>query len=176
MQPLVSIIIPTYNRAHLLGETLDSVLAQTYTYWECFIVDDGSTDNTEQFVRSYCERDKRFQFYKRPENRPKGANACRNYGFELSKGEYMNWFDDDDIMVKDKIMKQTKQLLDSDLNFTVCQTLIFKGDLSNVLGLRKGKLKSDNFFNDFITNKIKWLTQAPLLKRKYLIDNDLSFD
>ncbi len=52
-QPLVSIIIPTYNRAHLIGETLDSVLAQTYQNWECIVVDDGSSDNTEEVVGSY---------------------------------------------------------------------------------------------------------------------------
>ncbi|WP_372938266.1 glycosyltransferase family 2 protein, partial [Seonamhaeicola sp.] len=88
-QPLVSIIIPTYNRAHLIGETLDSVLAQTYTHWECIVVDDGSSDHTSQVVATYCKNDARFQYHQRPLDRPKGANACRNYGFELSKGEYI---------------------------------------------------------------------------------------
>ena len=46
--PLISVIIPTYNRAHLLGETLDSVMAQTYQNWECIVVDDGSTDATDE--------------------------------------------------------------------------------------------------------------------------------
>ena len=98
--PLVSIIIPTYNRAHLIGETLDSVLAQTYTHWECIVVDDGSTDATDEVLATYVEKDSRFQYHHRPKDRPKGANACRNYGFELSKGEFVNWFDDDDIMLE----------------------------------------------------------------------------
>ncbi len=61
--PLVSIIIPTYNRAHLIHETLDSVLAQTYTNWECIVVDDGSSDNTEEVLESYINKDFRFQDY-----------------------------------------------------------------------------------------------------------------
>jgi len=55
MPPLVSIIIPTYNRAHLIGETLDSVLAQTYTNWECIVVDDGSSDNTNEVLEASAE-------------------------------------------------------------------------------------------------------------------------
>lgn len=97
--PLVSIIIPTYNRAHLIGETLDSVLSQTYPNWECIVVDDGSTDNTEAVVIDFVNRDSRFQFHHRPEKYKSGGNGARNYGFELSKGEYVNWFDDDDIML-----------------------------------------------------------------------------
>ena len=58
--PLVSIIIPTYNRAHLIGETLDSVLVQTYTHWECIVVDDGSTDGTDALLATYCKKDSRF--------------------------------------------------------------------------------------------------------------------
>ena len=84
--PLVSIIIPTYNRAHLLEETLNSIVKQTYSNWECLIVDDGSKDDTDNFMESFIKKDKRFQYHKRPKNSPKGGNAARNYGFQLSKG------------------------------------------------------------------------------------------
>ncbi len=110
MQPFVSIIIPTYNRAHLIGETLDSVLAQTYTNWECIVVDDGSTDYTEELMEFYCEEDCRFQYHHRPVHKPKGANVCRNYGFELSKGEYVQWLDSDDLLSKNKLMSQIRDL------------------------------------------------------------------
>ena len=80
MSDLVSIIIPTYNREHLIGETLNSIIAQTHTNWECIVVDDGSTDNTEEVLKNYKEKDKRFIFLKRPDNLPKGANTCRNIG------------------------------------------------------------------------------------------------
>ena len=119
--PLVSIIIPTYNRAHLIGETLDSVLAQTYTNWECLVVDDGSTDNTAAVLLAYCKKDARIHYHHRPENRPKGANACRNYGFELSKGAYINWFDSDDIFSKNKIHSQVDILFGSNGDVSTCK-------------------------------------------------------
>ena len=62
-KPLVSIIIPTFNRAHLIGETLNSVLAQTYPYWECIIIDDGSTDNSKKIIGEYVKKDFRFHYY-----------------------------------------------------------------------------------------------------------------
>lgn len=102
-QPLVSVIIPTYNRAHLIGETLDSVLAQTYQNWECLVVDDGGTDATKVVVTSYLQKDSRFQYFLRPSGKLKGANACRNYGFERSKGTYIQWFDSDDVMHPEKL-------------------------------------------------------------------------
>lgn len=96
--PLVSIIIPTYNRAHLISETLDSVLAQTYTNWECIVVDDGSTDETSSFMADYCAKDARFQYHHRPEDRLKGANACRNVAVEKSTGAYLIFLDSDDVL------------------------------------------------------------------------------
>jgi len=54
-------------------------LAQTYTNWECIVVDDGSTDATPSILKMYCEKDSRFQYHQRPINKPKGANICRNY-------------------------------------------------------------------------------------------------
>ena len=103
MTPLISIIIPTYNRAHLISETLDSVLEQTYANWECLIVDDGSTDKTKEVVREYVDKDDRFRFYTRPIKKRKGPNSCRNYGFEKSKGTYVNWFDSDDLYLSNAL-------------------------------------------------------------------------
>ncbi len=78
--------------------TLDSIVAQSYTNWECLIIDDGSTDQTELTIDEYSKKDSRFKFVKRPINLIKGANSCRNYGYTLAKGRYINWFDSDDIM------------------------------------------------------------------------------
>lgn len=117
---LVSIIIPTYNRAHFLGETLDSVLTQTYTNWECIVVDDGSTDATNELMKSFCEKDSRFKYHHRPISRPKGANACRNYGFELSKGNYIKWLDSDDLLSSELLLSQVNLLsTNSDNKYTV---------------------------------------------------------
>jgi len=104
---LISLIIPTYNRAHYISDTLDSVLKQTYTQWECIIVDDGSTDDTASIINTYVQQDNRFIYVKRPKDYPKGGNGARNYGYKIAKGEFVNWFDDDDIMLpnflRDKI-------------------------------------------------------------------------
>ena len=103
---LVSIIIPTYNRAHLIGETLDSVLAQTYPNWECIVVDDGSIDDTENLVLAYVAEDVRIQYHKRPNYKIKGAPSCRNFGVEISKGSYIMWLDDDDLIGENKLLFQ----------------------------------------------------------------------
>ncbi|GAL61487.1 glycosyltransferase family 2 protein [Algibacter lectus] len=119
--PLVSIIIPTYNRAHLISETLDSILAQTYTNWECIVVDDGSTDDTSLIVNKYCTKDLRFIYHKRPSNKKKGANACRNYGFELSKGEYIQFLDSDDLLSSKKLYSQIEQAVKTDADIITCR-------------------------------------------------------
>ena len=107
-EPLVSIIIPTYNRAHLIGETLDSIIAQTYTNWECIVVDDGSSDDTVEVLDTYCIKDSRIKYYQRPDEYLPGGNGARNYGFKLSNGEYVNWFDSDDIMATDFLSEKVK--------------------------------------------------------------------
>lgn len=110
---LVSIIIPTYNRGGLIGETLDSVLAQTYENWECIIVDDGSTDFTEELLLFYSEKDPRIKYHHRPKNKERGANVCRNYGFKLSQGEYIQYLDSDDLISQSKIEEQMILLKDN---------------------------------------------------------------
>lgn len=175
-QPLVSIIIPTFNRAHILVETLDSILAQTYTNWECIVVDDGSSDNTKDLLSIYIKKDSRFFYHKRPRDRKKGANACRNYGFDISKGDFLNWFDDDDIMHPEKLQIQVKALVDSKDKFSICQSLCFDKTIENILDKPLYNLYSKSIFYDYLQMKIKWLTQAPMWKRDFLCKQEYLFD
>lgn len=175
-EPLVSIIIPTYNRAHLIGETLNSVLAQTYSNWECIVVDDGSTDNTPEVLAAYCAKDSRFQYHKRPLEKPKGANACRNYGFELSKGEYVNWFDSDDVMHEKKLSVQIGGLLNSNLDYSICQSLVFEDSIDNIIGYRSEIINSEDIFYDFLTTSVVWLTGIPVWRKAMFKKFDYLFD
>ena len=84
---MISIILPVYNQIQYLKETLNSILTQSFCNWECIIVDDGSSKETIQLLIEYCNIDDRIKFYNRPANRIKGANSCRNYGYEKSRGE-----------------------------------------------------------------------------------------
>lgn len=93
--PLVSVIVPCYNQAQYLPETLDTVLAQTYQNWECIIVDDGSPDNTAEVAKTYQAKDARFN-YVRKENG--GLASARNYGIQHSSGEYILPLDSDDLI------------------------------------------------------------------------------
>ena len=175
--PLVSIIIPTYNRAHLIGETLDSVLAQTYTNWECIVVDDRSTDETDKLLQFYCNKDVRFKYHHRPKNSDKGANACRNYGFKLSKGTYINWFDSDDLMLPNKLEMQVSQLEKcAEAPYSICQSFWYDKEKNKSLGLRAKHISSSNRFEDYILYKIFWLTTAPIWRKSFLEINNLAFD
>lgn len=91
--PYFSIVIPTYNRAHLIHETLETVLKQTFTDWECWVVDDGSKDNTKEVVEHFSQKDSRIK-YLYQQNAERGA--ARNNGYAHSKGKYLCFLDSDD--------------------------------------------------------------------------------
>lgn len=166
----VSIIIPTYNRAHLIGETLDSVLSQTYENWECIIVDDGSTDNTNEVINKYLKKDPRFQYHHRPGDRTKGANSCRNYGFEISNGEFINWFDDDDVMLPDFILTRIFQFT-TEIQFVI-GSMYFWSPESNEKEIIDLKIKS-NLYKDYLLWKLKFITNSVLFKKSFLNSKEL---
>ncbi|SFS78606.1 glycosyltransferase family 2 protein [Lutibacter maritimus] len=93
MKVFISIIVPCYNQAQFLDEALQSVLAQTYTNWECIIVNDGSPDNTEEIALAWCYKYKRFKYIK---TKNKGVSHARNTGIESAIGEYILPLDADD--------------------------------------------------------------------------------
>lgn len=168
-KPYVSIIIPTLNRAHLIGETLDSIRAQTYTHWECIVVDDGSTDETKSVVMSYCDTDARFKYVERPSNRPKGGNAARNYGFEISKGDFIQWFDSDDLMVASMLESQINCLFDSDKKFVVCLLARCNSDFTTTIKEEPEIVIAENLYVEFILKKLKITLPTTLFCRNILL-------
>ena len=91
--PLISVIVPSYNQAKYLDECLQSVLDQTYTDWECIIVNDGSPDNTEEVAKKWVEKDSRYKYLHKKNG---GLSSARNAGIETAKGEWILPLDADD--------------------------------------------------------------------------------
>lgn len=102
--PLVSVVIPTYNRASYLGDAIDSVLQQTYANYEVIVVDDGSTDGTDNLIQTYGQRVR----YIREKNQ--GVSVARNEGVRISGGDYIAFLDSDDIWMPDKLGRQISLL------------------------------------------------------------------
>lgn len=91
--PLVSVIVPCYNQGQFLAEALDSILKQTYSNWECIIINDGSSDNTGEIAIQWCAFDLRFIYIS---NTNQGISKTRNAGIALAKGDYILPLDGDD--------------------------------------------------------------------------------
>jgi glycosyltransferase involved in cell wall biosynthesis len=114
--PAVSIITCTYNRAHLIGETIESIIAQTFQDFEYIIVDEGSTDNTEEVVKSFP--DSRIHYFKIP-NTQGHLSAMRNFGIKKSQGKYIAFVDSDDLWLPEKLKKQFSALeADNSIGFS----------------------------------------------------------
>jgi glycosyltransferase involved in cell wall biosynthesis len=106
-QPVLSIVIPCYNYGHLVHETLDSLKQQTFTEWECLVINDGSTDNTEEVVLRYAHQDARYKYFHQ-EN--KGMSAARNAGIAMASGKYIQLLDSDDLLETDKFAQHIQYL------------------------------------------------------------------
>ena len=113
--PRVSAIITTYNRRAFVQEAVDSVLAQSYKDWELIVVDDGSTDGTDEALHGYAER-LRYCFQ---EN--KGASSARNRGLELAGGEFVAFLDSDDLWLPRKLREQVA-CMDEHAGARICYT------------------------------------------------------
>ncbi|MCL2252823.1 MAG: glycosyltransferase [Lachnospiraceae bacterium] len=110
--PLVSVIIPTYNRADVLGRSIESVLSQTYPHFELIIIDDCSTDGTKELVDSY--QDERIHYIKNESNL--GAGRARNIGVAISRGKYIAFQDSDDVWYQEKISRQLAAFSNDSIN------------------------------------------------------------
>lgn len=167
----VSIIIPTFNRATLIGETLDSVLAQTYPHWECIVVDDGSTDGTQEVVQQYVEKDNRFRFYQRYRE-PKGAPTCRNIGLDNASGEYVMFLDSDDLLLNFALADRCKHLNESNADFIVSQGAIYI-DTTHQIDKLVSTYTGEDALLHFVIRDVPWLMPSTLIKKEALLLNQL---
>jgi len=137
-EPLVSVIIPTYNREKKLPKAINSVIKQTYKKWELIVVDDRSTDDTQELVKRYVSKDKRIRYVKNTHKQ--GPSGARNQGMELAKGKYIAFLDSDDEWLKHHL-KESVAVLDKG-TVDLCASLVYertKGKLISIL--RENELK-----------------------------------
>lgn len=111
--PLVSIILPTYKRAHVLPDAIRSVLAQTYHNWELIVVSDNSPDNTEEVVKSFD--DSRIRYFCNDPNLK--LPRTLNRGFSLAKGDYLTWTSDDNMLAPTAIARMVDALIGGEADF-----------------------------------------------------------
>lgn len=112
----VSIIMPNYNCENFIGETIKSVLNQTYENWELLIVDDCSTDNSVEIIKSFCDIDNRIKLFVNEQN--SGAASSRNWALREASGKWIAFLDSDDIWLPEKLLKQLKFMNDNGYKFS----------------------------------------------------------
>ncbi len=166
---MVSVIIPTYNRAETIKRSVYSVLNQTYRDLECIVIDDGSIDNTEAVVKNID--DPRFRYYRMKEN--SGACAARNKGISLANGEFIAFQDSDDVWRDNKLKVQLDAISKSNADVCFCSIRRFdvnhKNSVKWPIGLEEGVVPYNTLYESPRTS-----TQT-ILAKKYVFDN-FNFD
>lgn len=115
-EPLVSVIMPTYNSCKYIEDSIKSVLEQSYRNWELIIIDDCSEDNTKEIVRKFQKEQGNIQYYKLEKN--SGPAIARNRAIDMANGAYLAFLDSDDLWTSDKLKKQVEFMECNKYNFT----------------------------------------------------------
>jgi glycosyltransferase involved in cell wall biosynthesis len=184
MNPLVSIIIPVYNKAAYIRETLDSALGQTYENIEVVLVNDGSTDGSLEILREYSQRfpDKLILV----DQVNGGVSKATNVGIQASKGAYIQFLDADDLLTPNKIENQIK-LLENQAKDVVasCEWVNFRNDISNYTQVPYGVFGNFDTGLDWLLRSwneqemmadSSWLTPRELVERAGLWNETLSIN
>ena len=165
--PLISVITPTKNRAKLLPETMNSVATQTFTDWEHIIVDDGSDDGTEAFVRERASSDPRVRYIRRTGEKA-GANVCRNRGIREARADLIVFLDSDDLLAPAALGRRAATMQrNADLDFVVFYTGVFRERLGDIERLDPRDILGDHLLQ-FLSFEHPWQTTAPTWRRSAL--------
>ncbi len=174
--PLISVIVPCYNYGHLLLETLENLREQSYTNWECIIVDDGSTDSSADVAKSILNADNRFQYIYQ---KNAGLSAARNTGIKHSKGAFIQLLDADDFIESEKFKNQLAQFQnDSSIGIVYSEVRYFSSEDHQ---LRRFTITGDDLpWMSFVDSKTPdllleklvhsnlFVVNAPLIRREII--------
>lgn len=173
--PKISIIVPCFNQAQYLDEALQSVYNQTYINWECIVVNDGSTDNTEEVAFAWCEKDTRFKYIFQQNG---GLSSARNIGLANVKGEYIQFLDSDDTINKFKFERQLTYF-DDKVDIVICDYFPFNQETGAFVRRRyMNPFPSPDNFKMEIISKWEFELSIPchcvLFKAKLMNQNKLT--
>ena len=171
MDQTISVIIPCYNQAHFLNDAIDSVLKQTYTNWECIIVDDGSSDNTKEIANNLAQNDKRIRYVYKTNG---GLSSARNKGLESATGKWIQFLDADDALDAEKFSRQLQAVT---VNKEIRGILIYSdyafGAPENIFENTNRKIsnqfRSGNYFQELIA---RWETDLIIPCHCFLFSSD----
>lgn len=159
--PLISIITPIYNGEKYILETIQSVLSQTYENWEMIIVDNKSTDNSMETIKTIC--DERIRIISLEYNSG-GPARPRNIGIENAEGEYIAFLDADDVWLPEKLEKQVSFMQETNANFTSCYCRLI-----NASGDAVFLSKKSSFYYKLISKK----TICDVIKHSFIITSSV---
>lgn len=112
----ISVIIPSLNGQKFIKKAIESVISQSYEFWELILIDDGSTDDTAKIMKEYSDLYSNISFYQHSQR--KGLSSALNKGFSLAKGDYFTWISDDNIFKNDALEEMIKTIQDSDIVYS----------------------------------------------------------
>lgn len=160
-KPLVSVIIPTYNRARILSTAIESVLAQTYSNIQLLVIDDGSEDNTEEIIKKYPA----IEYVRQTHG---GQGAARNNGLQRAKGAFIASLDSDDCWNPDFLEKCIEKLEEGSFDF-----VFSNWDQANILGIYRDSFTDYKFMKPYLsnTNGTTWVTLNNGDLRKLYLNN-----
>lgn len=166
--PLISIVIPVFNRVGMIAETLESILTQTYQNWEAIVIDDGSNDGTQELIRSIADKQAKIRFFAR-ERDPKGASVCRNIGLAKSSGEYILFLDSDDILAPYCLQQRVNKICEyGNADFLVFKTQLFANQVGDLDLLWNIDTPEDDLVR-FLSCDAIWQTSGPIYKKSALL-------
>jgi len=170
---LTSVIIPLYNREKLIRETIESIIKQSFVHFEVLIIDDGSTDNSPQLIKSFFQKDSRIRLFERPSNLPKGAPTCRNLGIEYAKGEYIIFLDSDDLLASFCLEQRVNFMEEHPgLDFAVFPQLLFyniPGDSKRLVNIITDEDDITRFLKLARGTDPPWINNSPIWRKKSLL-------